>query len=409
MGIHNQAEIISVGTEIMMGEITDTNAGYLATQLHLLGIEAGRITAAGDERLQLTEVFKQALERTDLVIATGGLGPTDDDLTRECLAAALNEPLTIDPALEHDLRANFERMHREMPLNNLQQAMLIPSGRGIPNPRGSAPGWWVEKYGKIIILMPGPPREMQPMWLNEVAPRLKKRFADKIVLTRIIKVYGMGESKVNEMITPFFKPENPTLGIYAKPDGIHLRLIGRGQNAVELIETTSRQITHILEANIWGFDDDTLPGIIGKLLKKKGLKLSVFDDGTRGIMSSLLNQADEAVNFFLGGLLATNNDTKIRLGIKPELITKYGSISVQVAESMAATVKEKFASDIGLSVTGMGGLDDEKVLAGECYIGVSDFKDNLSYQQKLLPHRDNMRNLAAMAALFRLRQWLLES
>jgi nicotinamide-nucleotide amidase len=173
MSIHNQAEIISIGTEIMMGEITDTNAGYLATQLHLLGVEAGRITASGDDRTQLVEVFRQALDRTDLVISTGGLGPTEDDLTHECLAEALGEPLAIDASLEQELRATFERMHREMPLNNLRQAMLIPSGRGIPNPRGTAPGWWVEKGSKTIIILPGPPREMQPMWLNDVKPKLQ--------------------------------------------------------------------------------------------------------------------------------------------------------------------------------------------------------------------------------------------
>jgi nicotinamide-nucleotide amidase len=408
MTIQNQAEIISIGTEILMGEITDTNANYLVTQLRLLGVEAGRITAAGDDRTQLTEVFRQALARTDLIIATGGLGPTDDDLTRECLAEALGEPLTLNDQLEEELRAYFMRTHREMPLNNLRQAMLIPSGKGIPNPRGTAPGWWVEKDGKIIVLIPGPPREMLPMWQNEIKPRLEKKFAGRIVLTRTLKVYGLGEAKVNEMIAPFFQLANPTLGIYAKPDGIHLRLIARGPEAAGLIGVTERQIREILHNNIWGQDEETLPGIIGKLLGERGLKLAIFDDGTRGIISSLLSQVEGSATYYSGGLMTTTDEVKITMGISSTLLAKHAAVSAEVAEAMAAVVQKEFRADIGLSITGIGGLDDEKSTSGECYIGIVDAQGIVNYQQKLLPHRDNMRNLAAIAALFRLRQRLLE-
>jgi len=408
MTVHNQAEIISIGTEIMMGEITDTNAGYLATELLLLGVEVGRITAAGDDKTQLTEVFRQALDRTDLVIATGGLGPTDDDLTRASLAEALGESLTVDAKLEEELRAFFKRMRRDMPLNNLRQAMLIPSSQGIPNTRGTAPGWWVEKGSKIIVLMPGPPKEMLPMWLNEIKPRLQEKSAGRTVLTRTIKVAGLGEAKVNEMIAPFFRPANPTLGIYAKLDGIHLRLIARGKDAARLIETTERQIKDILTGNIWGYDEDTLPGVIGKSIQEKGLKLAVFDDGTRGIVSTLLSQTENTAAYYKGGLLATDDAVKISLGVSPELFTKYGTISAELAESMAAVVREKFGTDIGLGITGIGGLDEGKVTAGECYIGLADARNKISFQQRLLPQRDNMRNLAAVASLFRLRQRLLE-
>ena len=407
--IHNQAEIISIGTEIMMGEITDTNAAYLATQLQSLGIEAGRITVSGDDRVQLVEVFRQALERADLVISTGGLGPTEDDLTRECLAEALGEPLIPNALLEQWLRDIFEKMHREMPQNNLRQAMLIPSGRGIHNPRGTAPGWWVEKNGKIIVILPGPPREMQPMWLNDVKPKLQAIFAGKSLLTRTIKVYGLGEANVNEMVAPFFKPANPTLGIYAKPDGIHLRLIARGDAAAELIGTTEKQIVEILAANIWGYDEDTLPAVISGLMQNKRLTLAVFDEGTRGAVSTLLSQPDESSTFFKGGLLTTGNNVKTTLGVPSEFIADFGTVSAPVAEKMAVIIKEKFDTDIGLSITGMGGMDEEKSIAGECFIGIADPHSVISFQQRVLPHRDNMRNLAAIAALFRLRQRLLEA
>ncbi len=406
--MQNQAEIISIGTEILIGELTDTNAGYLATQLRLTGIQVGRITAAGDDKTQLSEVFRQALSRTDLLIVTGGLGPTNDDLTRESMAEALGEPLTLNTLLEQELRASFARMHRDMPPNNLRQAMLIPSGQGIPNTRGTAPGWWVEKDGKIIVLMPGPPREMQLMWQNNIKPRLQAKFTGQTIVTRTLKIYGLGEAKVNEMIAPLFQSVNPTLGIYAKPDGIHLRLISHGENAKAAIETMERHIKAILHENIWGQDEDTLPGVIGSLLRKKKYKVAIFDNGTRGIVSNLISQVEDGADYYTGGLLATNNEVIIRWGVPRELITGHGAISAEVAEAMAGVVREKFATDIGLSITGMGGLDDKKVTAGECYIGLADVRGKVNYLQRLLPYRDNMRNLAAVAALFRLRQRLLE-
>jgi nicotinamide-nucleotide amidase len=227
-------------------------------------------------------------------------------------------------------------------------------------------------------------------------------------LTRTLKVYGLGEAKVNEMIAPFFQPANPTLGIYAKPDGIHLRFIARGPEAAGLIENTERQIREILHNNIWGQDEETLPGIIGKLLGEKGLKLAIFDGGTRGIISNLLSQVEGSATYYSGGLITTNDEVKTTLGIPSGLLTKHGAVSAEVAEAMAAVVREKFRTDIGLSITGIGGLDDEKSTSGECYIGIVDGQGKVNYQQKLLPHRDNMRNLAAIAALFRLRQRLLE-
>ena len=170
------AELLSVGTELLRGEIVDTNAAFIASQLPLLGFELQRLTTVGDNLDYLSEVLKQALSRAALVIASGGLGPTQDDLTREAIAAALGEKMIVDPELEKNLRAMFTRIGREMPPHNIKQATLIPSAKALPNPRGTAPGWWVDKDGKVIVTLPGPPREMTPMWLNEVVPRLKTRF-----------------------------------------------------------------------------------------------------------------------------------------------------------------------------------------------------------------------------------------
>ena len=183
------AEIISIGTELLRGEITDTNAVYLASQLPLIGIELQRITTSGDDVKMLAQVLRQALKRSAVVITTGGLGPTQDDLTREAIAMVLDEKLFMDAELETQLRVAFARMGREMSPSNLQQAMRIPSALPLTNQRGTAPGLWIDKNDKVLVVMPGPPREMLPMWQNEVLPRLKTRFTGVIILTRTIKTF----------------------------------------------------------------------------------------------------------------------------------------------------------------------------------------------------------------------------
>ena len=228
------------------------------------------MNTAGDDMKTLCQVLRQALKRSNLVITSGGLGPTEDDLTREAIALVLDEKLFVDPTLETQLRAIFTRMGREMPPHNIQQAMLIPSAVSLPNPKGTAPGWWVEKNDRVIAVMPGPPREMIPMWQNEVMPRLKTRFPGEEILSRTIKTFSLQEAKVAELTLPFFKANNPTLGIYAKPDGIQVRLIAHGDNASQLLDTAEQKLKELLAPYVWGTDNDTLEGIIGQVLSSRG-------------------------------------------------------------------------------------------------------------------------------------------
>src|SRR4030042_3579130 len=192
------AEIISIGTELLMGEISDTNAAYLASQLPLVGIDLHWITVVGDNRERLLKAFHQAWKRSDIILASGGLGPTEDDLTREAIAKMLGEERKVSPPLEQELRAIFAHMGWEMPSHNIKQATLIPSAQAIPNPRGTAPGWWIEKENKIIIAMPGPPWEMQHMWEKEVTPRLQQKLPREFILSRTLKSFGLSEAKVDE-------------------------------------------------------------------------------------------------------------------------------------------------------------------------------------------------------------------
>ena len=238
-----RAELISVGTELLLGQIVDTNAAYLASELPALGIDCFYISQVGDNLDRLVETLQRALSRSDVVTLTGGLGPTEDDLTREAIAALLDEPMVVQAELEAQLRARFARLGRQMPASNLKQATLIASAQAIPNPVGSAPGWWVERprggadrgaataglatdggagAPVIVVAMPGVPAEMRRMWEHEVRPRLRRLVSGVVIVSRTLKVLGVGESQAEETIRAFLRSATPTIGTYAKSDGVHL-------------------------------------------------------------------------------------------------------------------------------------------------------------------------------------------
>jgi len=405
----NQAEIISVGTELLRGEITDTNASYLASQLPFLGIELYRMTTVNDNKEQLCQVLRQALERSALVITSGGLGPTEDDLTRECIAAVLEEELTVDAELEKQLRALFGRMGREMPPHNIKQAWLIPSAKSLPNPRGTAPGWWVEKDRKTIVVLPGPPRELKAMWQNEVTPRLKSRFPGEAILSRTIKTFTLAEAKVAELALPFFDSTNPSLGIYSKVDGIHLRLVAYGDNAKQLLDTAEEQLEEIMTPYVWGKDENSLETVVGKWLSVKGLTLATMEDGTGGLLANTITNASGSSEYYRGGLIACSDETKVSWGVPADLIKEHGAISAEVAEAMATTAKDRFSADFGLSATGVVGLDSpEGKPPGLTYIGIADAQGKTSWQQNYARFQDDARNRETVSALFRLRERLIE-
>ncbi len=409
MDIHHRAEIISVGNELLRGEITDTNAGFLASQLPLLGIELNRMTTAGDDIRQLRETLERAQEKADIVLVTGGLGPTADDLTREAIAAVTGEEPTVDAALENNLRQLFGRMRREMPPHNIKQAWLIPSAEALDNPLGTAPGWWVRKNGKTIAAMPGPPREMTIMWRNEVAPRLRKILSKQVILSRTFKTYGIPEAEVAEMVQSFFESENPSLGIYAHLDGIHLRFVARGNDAGQLLRNAGEQLDEIFGSRIWGRDDDSLEGLIGGWLGKTGLTLATIEDGTTGTIANLLSTTPGSARYYRGGLVTGSDATKIAFGVPPEVIATYGAVSPEVAGIMAAMIRERFSADIGLSTSG---ISQKSTVKGEppglTYVGISDASGEKTWGHNFARFRDPSGQREAYGALFRLRERLIE-
>ncbi|GAI29523.1 unnamed protein product, partial [marine sediment metagenome] len=294
------------------------------------------ISQVGDNQTRLVEVLKRAWQRSDLILTTGGLGPTEDDLTREAIAEMLGEELRIDSASEQRIRERFTRRGIKMAPSNIKQAAVIPSAKAIHNARGTAPGWWVEKDGHILMAMPGPPGEMHHMWHTEVLPRLHQRATGAIIFSKTLKVFGLPEGTVGELVSPFLSSANPTLGVYAKADGIHLRFAAKAQSqkqAEEMIAQGEARVRSILGEAIWGTDNDTLASVVGHVLAEKGLSLAVMEYCTGGLLTATITDAPDVSAYFKGGLIARSNEALIAYGVDAGFIYDYGIISPEVAQA----------------------------------------------------------------------------
>ncbi|HEU0073702.1 MAG TPA: competence/damage-inducible protein A [Dehalococcoidia bacterium] len=368
------AEIVSIGTEILLGEIVDTNAAYIAERLPALGIDVYYKHAVGDNLTRLAEVIGRARERADVVITTGGLGPTEDDLTREAIALVHDEETAVDPDLETWLRDLYKRRGNVMPERNIKQTWLIPSARAINNPRGTAPGWWVERDGKIVIAMPGPPSEMNRMWEEEVAPELAKRSTGTVLIKRTLKTAGLGESNVDEMISHLLKGNNPSIGLYARADGVHVRMGAKAPTAEEaraLIEPVEAQIREILRPHVWGADDDTFESVVGETLAQRGLTLAAMESCTGGLLADTITNVPGSSRYFRGGIVSYATEVKEMMGVDRAIIAAHGVVSAETAAAMAAAVRARLQADIGVGITGVAGPEPQDgVPVGQVYIAI---------------------------------------
>jgi nicotinamide-nucleotide amidase len=324
-----KAEVLSIGTELLLGQIVDTNANYLAGRLALLGIDCLHMQTVGDNLPRAQQAFERALSRSDLVVATGGLGPTEDDLTREAIAAACGETPTVDPALETDLAAWFSGRGMTMPERNRKQAWLIPSARALPNPNGTAPGWDVRKDGKRIIAMPGVPREMTPMW-EAVEPSLTRGGA---LRWRTLKLLGIGESAVEEKLGELTRSTSPTVATYAKNDGVHIRVADKALTPDEAdahVAEMERTIRQRLGEYVWGTDGETLPEVIGRGLEARSWRLGVAESLSAGDIARGLAEAPDSRRWFAGAIVRPSADADTleregrELGGEVLLVTPHG-------------------------------------------------------------------------------------
>lgn len=383
------AEIIAVGTELLMGEVVNTNAAYLSDELARVGVNVYFHTTVGDNPNRLKQVFRQALERSHLVLVTGGLGPTDDDLTVATLADLLDAPLVRDGDSEEQIRRFF--IARDMPMSrlNLKQALRPEDGEPLPNRMGTAPGlFWdvtqrVRQLGwsagpGVILAFPGVPREMEVMWTEEALPRIKALLPGRSVLvTRYLKFFGIGESKLGEQLRDLMAQASPTVSPYVGQADVKIRIAVRAGSQAEgmaLIEPVEADILSRVGQYCYGRDDDQLEGVVGHLLRESGRTLGVAESCTGGLVSSRLTDISGSSDYTMMNVVTYSNEAKERvLGVSPEALMQYGAVSPQVAAQMAEGIVRVAQTDVGLAVTGIagptGGTPEKPV--GLAYIGLA--------------------------------------
>lgn len=303
-----RAEILSVGTELLLGQIVDTNSAYLAARLAGAGVDCLHMTTVGDNLERAVEAIRRGLGRSDLLILTGGLGPTEDDLTREAIAAAIGETPAVDDRLAAELAEWFSSRGAPMPDRNLKQAWLVPSARALPNPNGTAPGWDVRREGKRIVAMPGVPREMAPMWEDHVEPTL---FAGTVLRSRTLKLLGIGESAVEEALGELVHSRSPTVATYAKNDGVHVRLTDKDPDEASLARRLAEMEVRVRDqigAHVWGTDGETLGGVIDAALQARGWRLATAEALSGGELANSL--AGAGVRAYAGGIVRPGADAQ---------------------------------------------------------------------------------------------------
>ncbi len=403
-----KTEIVPVGTEILLGDIVDTDSSFLANQLSMLGIDLYFISTVGDNQERLVDTLARAWERADLIIVTGGLGPTQDDITREAIGQLVGEELRVDEDLWQELQGLFRHHPGKIPQSNMRQAAIIPSAQAIPNRMGTAPGWWVEKDNHIIVALPGPPDEMKLMWQEGVQPKLEQRVTGKVILSRTIKTFRLPEARVEELVTPLLKLSNPTLATYIHPDGVYLRITAKAkerEEAQRLISRSEERIRKILSPHIWGVDDDTLDSVIGELLKARNLSLATMESCSEGLLCSTIAGGRDSGRYFKGGLLACSDEAKIACGVGISMIKDHGGESTEAAKAMAETARIKLQADIGI---GLGGNMNPDANSGDAFTGLSSDRFEQSFTHVLRGNHARMKQRSVCAALFDLRNILLE-
>ncbi len=408
-----KADIVSIGTELLMGQIVDTNAAWLAAQLPMLGIDLYFISQVGDNLGRVVDTLDRARKRSDLVITTGGLGPTEDDLTREAIAQLLGEEIRVDPALEAHLLEFFKNRGIAMAQRNIKQATLIPSAKALPNPRGTAPGWWVEKGGAIIVAMPGPPREAQRMWEYEVVPRLKGLLKGEAIISRLLKTFGIPEATLDEMLGESLHSNNPSIGVYSKTNGIHLRLTAKAASEAEawkLLTPLEARVKEIVGSSLWGADDDTLEGVAGELLVQKKMTLATMESITGGLLASTIADNPSATGYFKGGIVAYSVATMVEKGVPAELIQRYGVNSQPVAQAMAQAARESLHAHVGIGITGITGpaLQETPPPPGAVHYAMDHPRLRRAFGANYPQGRQFLKERAVSAALFELQKFLQE-
>ncbi len=409
-----KAEIIAVGSELLTPTRLDTNSLFLTEQLNHLGIEVVRKVVVGDERTQIRDAFHEALGRADLVISIGGLGPTADDLTRDSVAELLGRKLQRNDAVLRGIEARFRRLGRAMPEINARQAMVPEGALVLENTRGTAPGLWVETDGHILILLPGPPQELKPMFTEEVEPRLAKHSSGVRLFRRELRVAGMAESEVEQRVAPIYTRYTDAQTIILASPGeiqIHLRVWSADTAAAErLLNEMVERIGLALGKNVFTTEGESLEEVVARQLTLNNATIAVAESCTGGLLAERLTSIPGSSSYFLGGVVCYSNNLKSAwVDVPTELIEAKGAVSPEVARALAEGIRRRSGSTLGLGITGIagpGGGSAEKPV-GTVHVALAEASSGKERSVRFPGDRDRIRWQASQTALDMIRRYFL--
>jgi nicotinamide-nucleotide amidase len=405
------AEIIAIGSEMLTPFRLDTNSLWLTERLNAMGVEVKLKTVVGDDEARLEETVRDAMKRSEIVIATGGLGPTEDDITRKIFARVLKRHLILEDAILEKIRARFARRNMPMPEINARQALVIHGAQILENNNGTAPGMLITEGKCTVVLLPGPPREMKPIFDALVTPVLKQRAGDMLIVRRTLSIFGLGESAVDELAAPIYtKYQNPSTTILFKDGQIELHLTAQARNeseTVKLLDELAGRLDEVLDEYIFSRSNETLESVVGQLLKLRGYTLATAESCTGGLLAGRITDVPGSSEYFLEGVVSYSNEAKIDLlRVPKKLIETHGAVSEQVAGAMAAGIRKRAGSTFGIGVTGIagpGGGSDEKPV-GLVYIALADDSQTTTRKFIFPGDRQFIRTLSVNAALDMVRR-----
>lgn len=408
-----KAEILSIGTELLLGDIVNTNAQYLSRRLADLGLSIYNQSVVGDNEDRLKDAFKLGFDRADLIITTGGLGPTSDDITKEVASMYFNKKLILDEVSLEKVKQYFSTQNKIMTENNIKQAYFPEGCTILENNNGTAPGCIINVNNKILVILPGPPKEMKPMFEDSVIPYLNK-YLDGVLVSKVLRTYGLGESTMASMVADIIQSStNPTVAPYAKDSDAILRITAKASNLIEaenLITPIEREIKTKLGNNIYGEGEVSLQATVAEMLLNRHLTISTAESCTGGLVAAKLIDYPGISEIFIEGAITYSNESKInRLNVKKETLEKFGTVSPQTAEEMAIGIAKTAGTNIGISTTGVagpsGGTKEKPV--GLVYIGLYLNGATKVKELHLAGNREKIRNKAVLELLNWLRLELL--
>ena len=405
------AEIIAIGSEMLTPQRVDTNSLFLTEQLNSIGVEVTMKAVVGDSLNRLAEAIRCAMKRAEIVVLSGGLGPTEDDVTRDAVAMLLDRREIFDASIARKLEERFARAGRTMSEVNRRQAFVIEGADVLPNDRGTAPGQWLEESGVVIILLPGPPHELKAMFTRQCLPRLARLAPKQAIHTLILRVAGMAESDLDQLISPVYKKyENPATTVLAAAGDIQVHLRARcatDAEAMALIAEVAGPIELLLGDRIYSRNGDPLEVVVGQMLRKVPATLSVAESCTGGLLGERITSVPGSSEYFLGGLITYTNRMKTEwLGVPEQTLAQFGAVSAETAEAMAAGVRRRTGSTYAISITGVAGPDagGEEAPVGTVYIGLADAAGCQVHHRVFMGDRARIRAFAAQLALDHLRR-----